>query len=309
MKRLKQFAVAASLVALSCAPGFGQSKQPTPTEQANLKLALDWWREGFVARHAEVVDKYLDKNMIQHNPNMADGNERVKGLLSGMKPVNPIPATIPADRMPALSFAKGDYAALIWERDATDPSDATKKYKYNDFDLFRIANGKIVEHWDGAMKNAQEGSGAANTNADTKPHGGSTGTLSAQEKKNQDIADGEMRDILQYGHLELADKVMAPGYIQHNPNVPGGRDGFKTFFARFAKPTELKPEWKRPPVLVLTSGNIVFYLVENEGKDPADPAKTYKYNWFDMLRVDDGMIQEHWDTAKKNPPPPPGKKQ
>jgi predicted SnoaL-like aldol condensation-catalyzing enzyme len=136
----------------------------------------------------------------------------------------------------------------------------------------------------------------------------SVGTLTPQEKKNQDTAIIEMKDILQYGHLELADKAMAPGYIQHNPNVPTGRDGFKTFFARFAKPEPIKDEWKRPPKLILTSGNIVFFLVENEGKDPADPSKTYKYNWFDMLRVDDGMIQEHWDTAKKNPPPPAGQK-
>ena len=304
MKSLKLLAVVTGLAALTCVPSFAQSKKMTKQEKANLKLALDWWREAFVAGHAEVVDKYLDKDMIQHNPNMPDGNERVKGLLANRTPVNPIPATIPADRMPALSFAKGDYAVLVWEREEKDPTDPSKTYKHNDFDLFRIANGKIVEHWDGAMKNGQ---GPGNPNESTKPHGGSTGTLSAQEKKNQDIADGEMRDILQYGHLELADKYMAPGYIQHNPNVPGGREGFKTFFARFAKPTELKPEWKRPPVLVLTSGNIVFYLVENQGKDPADPSKTYKYSWFDMLRVDDGMIQEHWDTAKKNPPRPAAK--
>jgi predicted SnoaL-like aldol condensation-catalyzing enzyme len=146
--------------------------------------------------------------------------------------------------------------------------------------------------------------GCLTLSAQTK---GSTGTLSAQEKKNQEIATVEMKDILQYGHLELADKVMAPGYIQHNPNVPGGREGFKTFFARFAKPQPIKEEWKNPPALILTSGDIVFYLVDREGKDPADPSKTYKYNWFDMLRVDNGMIQEHWDAARKNPPRPQGK--
>ena len=136
----------------------------------------------------------------------------------------------------------------------------------------------------------------------------SVGTLTPQEKKNQDTAIVEMKDILQYGHVELADKVMAPGYIQHNPNVPTGRDGFKNFFARFAKPEPIKEDWKKKPVLILTSGDIVFFLVENEAKDPADPSQTYKYNWFDMLRVSDGMIQEHWDTAKKNPPPPAGGK-
>jgi len=135
-----------------------------------------------------------------------------------------------------------------------------------------------------------------------------TGKLTPQEEKNVEVANHEMRDILQYGHLELADTYMAPGYIQHNPNVPTGRDGFKTFFARFAKPEPLKPEWKRPPALILASGDLVFYLVDMEAKDPADPSKTYKYNWFDMLRVENGQIQEHWDTAKKNPPRPDQKK-
>jgi predicted SnoaL-like aldol condensation-catalyzing enzyme len=136
----------------------------------------------------------------------------------------------------------------------------------------------------------------------------STGLLSPEEKRNQDIATVLMKDVLQYGHLELADKVMAPGYIQHNPNVPTGRDGFKNFFAQFAKPEPIKPEWKQPPELILTSGDLVFFLTENEAPDPADPSKKYKYHWFDMLRVKDGMIVEHWDAAKKNPPPPASEK-
>jgi predicted SnoaL-like aldol condensation-catalyzing enzyme len=76
-----------------------------------------------------------------------------------MKPVNPIPATIPADRMPAMSFAKGDYVVLIWERNGKDPVDPAKTYKWNDFDVFRVQNGKIAEHWDGAMKNPPSGAG------------------------------------------------------------------------------------------------------------------------------------------------------
>jgi len=128
-----------------------------------------------------------------------------------------------------------------------------------------------------------------------------TGKLSSQEKKNQDVATVEMKDMLQYGHLELADKVMAPGYIQHNPNVPQGRDGFKAFMSRNPnrKAEPIRPEWKNKPAVILTSGDLVFMMFDREAKDPADPSKTYKYNSFDMLRVDRGMIQEHWDAARK----------
>jgi predicted SnoaL-like aldol condensation-catalyzing enzyme len=134
----------------------------------------------------------------------------------------------------------------------------------------------------------------------------STGKLSSQEQKNQDIATTEMKDMLQYGHLELADQVMAPGYIQHNPNVPQGRDGFKAFMSRnpHRKPEPIKDEWKNKPAVILTSGDLVFMMFDREAKDPADPSKTYKYNGFDMLRVDNGMIQEHWDAARKVPPAP-----
>ncbi len=130
--------------------------------------------------------------------------------------------------------------------------------------------------------------------------------LSDQEKKNLAIATRELKDMLQYGHLEIADEVMADSYIQHNPNVPGGREGFKKFFGALPnrKPEPIKEEWKNPPTLTLVSGPYVFYMWDRKEKDPADPSKEYTWDHFDMVRVENGKIQEHWDEAKKNPPQP-----
>jgi predicted SnoaL-like aldol condensation-catalyzing enzyme len=133
----------------------------------------------------------------------------------------------------------------------------------------------------------------------------SVGMLTPQEQKNQEIAIRELKDILQYGHLELAPEVIDEGYIQHNPNVPTGRDGFLNFFRPFAKSQPIQAEWRDKPALILTSGDLVFFMMNRTAKDPADPSKTYKYNWFDLVRVDGGKVQEHWDQAKKNPPAPP----
>jgi predicted SnoaL-like aldol condensation-catalyzing enzyme len=36
-----------------------------------------------------------------------------------------------------------------------------------------------------------------------------------------------------------------------------------------------------------------------EMPEPADPAKKYTTTWFDMFRVKDGIITEHWDGATK----------
>ncbi|MBV9504629.1 MAG: nuclear transport factor 2 family protein, partial [Acidobacteriia bacterium] len=176
--------------------------------------------------------------------------------------------------------------------------------------LFRIQNSKVREHWDSALKNAAEGAGAASdTGHQTTipPSSANTGKLSSEEQKNLEIATREMKDILQYGHVEVAKEVMAPGYIQHNPNVPGGREGFVNFFGPRAKPEPIKAEWKAAPAVTLVSGDLVFFMQERKGKEPADASQTYNYNTFDLLRVDNGMIQEHWDAARKAGPPPQGR--
>jgi predicted SnoaL-like aldol condensation-catalyzing enzyme len=157
--KLKLFGGALALLAMGSVPMAAQSKTPTKQEQANLKMVMDWWRIGLVSAHPEAADKYLAENMIQHNPNFPQGRAAVKAMLSRRPPVNPIPATLPPDRTPTKAFAKGDYVVLIWEREAADPTDPSKKYKYNDFDLFRVENGQLAEHWDGAMKNPPNGAG------------------------------------------------------------------------------------------------------------------------------------------------------
>jgi predicted SnoaL-like aldol condensation-catalyzing enzyme len=163
-----------------------------------------------------------------------------------------------------------------------------------------MENGKVQEHWDWAVKAPKIPMGGA-------PDGVDYTTVkfnfSPQEQKNLEIATVEFKDILQYGHVELAEKVMAPGYIQHNPNVPTGRQAFVDFFSKTRKPEPIKPEWKDRPELTIASGPYVFFMFKREAKDPDDPNKTYPAYWFDMVRVDNGLIQEHWDSAMKNPPP------
>jgi predicted SnoaL-like aldol condensation-catalyzing enzyme len=303
MRTFRQTVWAVALVlAASVAPAAAQSKTMTAEEQANLKTALDWWRQVIQARHVELAPQYQDENYIQHNPGISTGRDAFVKVFGARPVVNPIPEKMAVP--PVIQFAKGDYVVIVWEREAKDPKDDTKTYKYNFFDVIRMQNGKVMEHWDSVFKNPPR--------ADQPPPPPVvpgigpvpvSPKMSAEEQKNLDIANTEFKDILQYGHVELASKVMAPGYIQHNPNVPGGRDGFVAFFKDRAMPEPIKAEWKNKPELVIVSGNLVLYVMERYSTDPVDPSKVYKWNWFDMVRVDDGMIQEHWDMAMKTPPP------
>jgi len=283
-----------------------QATSPTMTakEKANLQLVRSWWLECLEGRNLEATSKYQADSYIQHNINFPTGRAGFMKIFGDRfkaagGPIIPPPKDF--RNPPVVQFAKGDFVVLIWEREGKDPADPSKTYKFNAYDLLRIENNKVQEHWDYAQlaKGTPQGGAPDGIDYDKVKF-----NFSSQEKKNLEIATVEFKDILQYGHVELADKVMAPTYIQHNPNVPTGRAAFVDFFSKIRKPEPLQAAWKNKPTLMFASGPYVFLIVKRQEKDPNDPSKTYPAYWFDMVRVEDGMIQEHWDAATKNAPRP-----
>src|SRR6185503_3811990 len=276
--------------AQSINPPTAPQTSPAMTEQEkrNLTFVLDWWREVIQGGHLNLSSKYQADDYIQHNPNVPTGRAAFVSFFEnvvGVKPANPIPAALaPA---PVVSGAKGDFVFLIFEQQSPDPRDATKSYRHNSFEVLRLQNGKVQEHWDSAKRMVAP-PGAPKPAAFEQPASqmarGSMGVLSADERRNLELATLEMKDMLQYGHLELADTVMDPGYIQHNPNVPQGRDGFKQFMSRVPgrTPREIKPEWINAPSLSLVSGPYVLMMWDRKDKDPNDPTREYVWNHFDV---------------------------
>jgi len=288
-------------------PTMPQTAPMNKQEKKNLDMVLEWWRVVLFGGHLDQAPKYQAEDYIQHNPNVPTGRAGFVEFFSKFsKPKNPIPAKL--DDPPVLVGAKGDYVWLVFEKESKDPRDPANTYHSNSFDVLRIQKGKIQEHWDSAMK--MPGTGNVPTGVSPKPPSEwNTGKLSKEEEQTLAMATEELKDMLQYGHLELADKTMDPGYIQHNPNVPQGRDGFKAFMSRIpgrrpedAKP--IKPEWINPPVLTLINGPYSFMMWDRTSKDPDDPSRMYKWNHYDVVRVENGHIKEHWDEAVINPPRP-----
>lgn len=304
---------AAALAAESINPPTTPQTAPmNAQEKKNLDMVLNWWREVIDGGHMELTPKYQAEDYIQHNPNVNTGRAGFIEFISRFsKPKNPIPAQL--SNPPVVKGAKGDFVWLVFESEEKDPRDPSKTYHSNSFDVLRIQNGKVQEHWDSAQK--MSGSGVIKTGVSPKPPmQWNTGKLSKEEAKALALGTEELKDILQYGHLELADKSMDPGYIQHNPNVPQGRDGFKQFMSRIpgrrpedAKP--IKPEWPNPPALTLVDGSYVLFMWDRKAKDPDDAGREYTWNHFDVVRAENGLIKEHWDEARINPPQAGGKKQ
>jgi len=139
-----------ALVVIGFRPAQAQIKgNMTKQEEANLKLVEEWWRTVLIAHHLDQMTKFADENMIQHNPNAPNGLEALRKIF-GSRPVTDIPASITPP--PAIELSQGDIVLIVFDHEAKDPADPSKTYHYNSFDGFRIKNGKIVEHWDGAQK-------------------------------------------------------------------------------------------------------------------------------------------------------------
>ena len=105
------------------------------------------------------------------------------------------------------------------------------------------------------------------------------------------------REVFEGAHMELADKYMAESYVQHNPNVPTGRAAFVEFFQRVRKPAPIEARIKAPVVAIVAEADLVVLSFAREHPDPKDAAKKYTTTWFDMFRIENGKIVEHWDPA------------
>jgi predicted SnoaL-like aldol condensation-catalyzing enzyme len=105
--------------------------------------------------------------------------------------------------------------------------------------------------------------------------------------------------VIEGGHLELSPVYQTETYIQHNPNVPTGRQGFIDFFSKFAKPRPILDTLQSPLIAIVAEGDRVVLCFKDVRRDPKDSAKTYETTSFEMLRIENGKVAEHWDNARK----------
>ncbi len=105
------------------------------------------------------------------------------------------------------------------------------------------------------------------------------------------------REVFEGGHMELADKYLSDEYVQHNPNVQSGRAAFVDFFSKIKKPQTIAPHIQAPLVSIVAERDLVILSFGREYPDPKDSTKRYVTTWFDMFRIVNGKIVEHWDPA------------
>ena len=126
------------LCAVLLATGCAALSKSTSNPQQNKAAVLAFYEAGLNKKDFEAARVYLGPTYTQHNPRAADGVEGFKAYLGFLK------ANTPDSHSDIVRvFTDGDFVILHVHTvvHAGERGSAI-------VDIFRLANGKIVEHWD-----------------------------------------------------------------------------------------------------------------------------------------------------------------
>jgi len=115
----------------------------------------------------------------------------------------------------------------------------------------------------------------------------------ALTERNKNIVRDFYTTVLIGRNVDAAPRFMRADYIQHNPKVPTGLKGFIDAFRKdFAQ--KFPSDYKRELLNVVGDNDMVVVYVRQTwtGRD----GQHHQVLGFDMFRVQDGMIAEHWDA-------------
>jgi len=139
------------LAAALLAPALPARAADTAQEEANKKVVVDFYEKAINQKDFDAASRYLGSRYIQHNPVAPDGAEGLKGFIGFLKSKFP-------DSKSEIKrvFAEGDYV-ILHVHAVREPGTRGRAI----VDIFRLENGKIVEHWDVAQDIPEK---AANSN-------------------------------------------------------------------------------------------------------------------------------------------------
>ena len=134
-----KFAAVLAVVALAIPAPAGAGN--TPQEEQNKKTVIDFYDKAINKKDFDAAKVHFGSKYIQHNPRAADGPEGLKGFIGFLKSKFPqYHSTF------KRVFADGDFV-IVHVHNVPKPGDRGRAI----IDIFRLENGKIVEHWDVAQ--------------------------------------------------------------------------------------------------------------------------------------------------------------
>ena len=133
-------------------------QQPVPQRQldANKQTLLTFFEARGLTREERSAKTQTD-DYIQHNPRFLRMNEitgatgRQAWIAAGEQAQKRgVQMTVPGIRLsnPVILMAECDLVTAIYKGVLPDPDDASRTYEAFAFEVFRVRDGKVSEHWD-----------------------------------------------------------------------------------------------------------------------------------------------------------------
>ncbi len=219
----------------------------------------------------EPVGYINSEKYIQHNLGVADGLAGFGALLQQLPPNSAKVNTIRA-------FEDGDFVFTQTDYNFFGPKIG--------FDVFRFENGKIVEHWDNLQVKPDHSNPSGHTMTD--------GTTEVKDldktEANKTLVKQFIEDILVNGKMDkLTGYFDGDNYIQHNPQIADGLSGLGNAL-EYMKSQGITMKYDKIH-RVLGAGN--FVLITSEGS-----FGDQQTSFYDLFRVENGKIAEHWDVME-----------
>ncbi len=250
---------------------------------ANKATAIAAMQNTLAALNPDAVDSYFVDPYIQHNPMAPSGVDALKGLIVQLgEMTGGVDGAVTVDV--ARVIAEDDLVVMhnVWTGLGPVPLVAFDVLRFDD-------DGKIVEHWDNLIPLAE----APNASGRTQTDGATQITDLDKTEANKALVEDFVTTVLIGGDSSGITSFVNPAkYMQHNPQVADGLDGLGAFLGYLAENniafayTDLH--------LTVAEGNFVFTAAEGIFGETSTA-------YFDLFRVEDGLIVEHWDVIADMP--------
>jgi predicted SnoaL-like aldol condensation-catalyzing enzyme len=252
---------------------------PTPAkphDRSNADLVVKAATELWGKTDSTALGRYFMDPYPQHDPFVPSGLAAMKmGVdASHMDPM--FSYTI------VRTIADGDLVTLHGRYTGTGVKPSVA------FDMYRVANGKLVEHWDCVQDEA-----TSNPSGHTMLDGAIAVDPLADTDANKKLVGDFVQNVLVDGKRDhFADYFAGTTYTQHSPAVGDGSAGLSGLLDAIAM-TSAKTLYTKLHRVV---GDGDFVITVSEG---SVGGKTNAF--YDMFRVADGKIAEHWDVVQEVP--------
>lgn len=108
--------------------------------------------------------------------------------------------------------------------------------------------------------------------------------------RNKVLVLEAMTSLFQRHDASVVEQLYTPDYIQHNPDIPQGRDALQALVAN------LSPAVHYEPGLIVAEGD--FVAIHGRIRGWADTPQVV----VDLFRVEGGRLAEHWDVLQNEVP-------